>query len=91
MTQITYVTYYNSTAKGKFVRGWYCFATELVDRGTGEKLVVHKNQHTYSKKSRGEAIEKFAKLKLNITSNTFHHVGVVCLDYRFDPKDIAAA
>lgn len=82
-----YISYYNIKNRGKFNKGWYIFSAELI----GEKIIIHKNINTHSSKSRNEALEKFAKLRLKITTPTIHHVGLSCLDYRFDSQDILPA
>lgn len=84
-----YVTYYNLNGNAKFPRGWYAFQATVSSEG---KIVVHRNTYNYSKRSRGEAVEKLFRTRIGLTRNQeHHHIGVESLDYKFDPNKFLAA
>lgn len=91
--QLFYVTYYHEQGNAKFPKGWYCFAASTtIDGSAVERIVVHKSTYNYSKKSRAEAIEKAFRTRVGLTrSHEFHHLGMECLDYKFDPSKLLAA
>jgi hypothetical protein len=88
-----YVTYYHANGSTKFPKGWYAFQASLGnDEHGAERIVVHKNFYNYSRKSRGEAVEKLFRARVGLTRHQEHiHTGLTCMDHKFDPTRLLAA
>lgn len=74
-----YVTKFQDAGTDKHPRGWYAYACELDALGAAR---VRWNVYNFSKRSRGEAVEKFYRQHVGLTRDGFHRYdGLICLDY----------
>ena len=79
-----YMSRFQEVQTDKWNRGWYIHPVEVDSSNTAN---VQYKRYAFSRSSRNEAMEKFAKQFVGLTHNKeIHHTGLVCLDYLFDGK-----